>query len=209
VATLLLTTCDIRARDDAPEPGAERPTLWEWLGKDWAILFSHPDDFVRCELEIDRWLAVVQSAFAGCRIRPLALGSQASAGRASWVWQISRDASTVFLERPLPGDLSELELRARTLHLTISTLQPRRFVMVIDSSLNPRRTFTYSGLSDVPSPLELLGWADAARTHAALTEDSAISHTAHPCAHRHHKHRPGAACRHPAHERRSALASHC
>jgi hypothetical protein len=43
----------------------------------------------------------------------------------------------------------------------------RRFVMIIDSELRTRRTFSYSSLSDLPSPLEFLGWADTLRTKQA------------------------------------------
>jgi alkyl hydroperoxide reductase subunit AhpC len=158
VATLLLTTHGLPVAEDEPV------TLRAWLREDWAILFSHPGDFVRCELEMDRWLAVVQRAFAGCRIRPLALASSRQGAEEGWVTQVSGDSRVVVLEPPFVVNERAGDLRAAALHQGIGGLVGRRFVMVIDSTLASRRTFTYGGLSDVPSPLELLGWADATRT---------------------------------------------
>jgi hypothetical protein len=210
LATLLLTARDTPA--GCRTAGNEHTPLREWQRQDWTILFSHPDDFVRCEFEMDRWLALVQRAFAGCRIRPLALGPQADGGRQSWVAQASRDTRLVVLEEPGPAAATSPELRARALYRAIRTLRTRRFVMVIDSSLNPRRTFTYNGLADAPSPLELLGWADATRTRHSREEpaqEPASAQYAHPSAYRHHRHRPGAAaCRSPAHRDGVRRASH-
>jgi hypothetical protein len=199
VATLLLKTHELPA---AGESAAEPLTLSAWLREDWAILFSHPGDFVRCELEMDRWLAVVQRAFAGCRIRPLALGSSRMAEE-GWVTQVSGDSRVVVLAPPLVVNDLPPDLRAGALHQAIEGLHGRRFVMVIDSTLAPRRTFTYGGLSDVPSPLELLGWADATRTRHVRNpalEELQTRHLVHPTPARHHKHRPaGEACRRSVH----------
>ena len=43
--------------------------------------------------------------------------------------------------------------------------------MIIDNTLRIPKVFTYSDLSNLPSPLELLGWADALRMRqtAAVT----------------------------------------
>lgn len=186
MARLLLTT---RNATPAIDPSAECPSLRAWLRKDWAILFSHPDDFVRCDLEMDRWLAVVQRAFAGCRIRPLALASPE--GHEGWVAQVTGDARTVLLEEPSRENVRAVDLGALALHQDICSLAQRRFVMIIDETLRSRRTYCYSGLAGVPSPLELLGWADAARTRHGAGDDkpSATAHPAHVAAARQHRHR--------------------
>jgi alkyl hydroperoxide reductase subunit AhpC len=196
MATLQLTNHDVAA---AAEGTDEHPSLRTWLREDWAILFSHPGDFVRCELEIDRWLAVVQRAFAGCRVRPLALASQPPGKEAGWVTQVSGDSRMVLLEKPAGVDGRAGDLRLHALHDAIGALRQRRFVLVIDSALRVRRTFIYTGLSDVPSPLELLGWADATRTrHSRSTAHGELAPNHHPphlTAPRHHKHRlAGPAC---------------
>jgi alkyl hydroperoxide reductase subunit AhpC len=195
VATLLLTS---RNAPPAIDSSAECPSLRAWLRKDWAILFSHPDDFVRCDLEMDRWLAVIQRAFAGCRIRPLALASPTLEGHDGWVAQVTGDARTVLLEEPSRENVRAFDLGAHALHHDIRSLAQRRFVMIIDDTLRSRRTFCYSGLASVPSPLEFLGWADAARGRHGTGEEklsAATAHPAHTSVMRHHRHRPtGLAC---------------
>jgi alkyl hydroperoxide reductase subunit AhpC len=181
VATLLLTS---PAAIGANERTSECPSLRTWLRKGWAILFSHPDDFVRCDLEMDRWLAVVQRAFTGCRIRPLALESPAPVPHDGWVAKVSGDAGNVLLEEPSQKDTTAFDLRAHALHHHIRSLGRRRFVMIIDDELCSRKTFAYNGLADVPSPLEFLGWADAARARhstgeAADKPPAAVAHSPH------------------------------
>lgn len=190
VATLVLRSRNAPAASD---PSAEYPSLRAWLRKSWAILFSHPGDFVRCDLEMDRWLSVVERAFAGCRIRPLALASASREAQFGWVAQVSRDSRTVLLEEPSCEDASAFDPGAYALHHDIRALGQRCFVMIIDDMLRPRRTFGYSGLADVPSPLEFLGWADAIRAgHSAAEEkpSAARAHPSHLATPRHHKHRP-------------------
>lgn len=198
VATLLLASPNTVSSAHA----TECPSLRTWLRKDWAILFSHPDDFVRCELEMDRWLAVVERAFSGCRIRPLALASPVLEHHDTWVAQVTGDSRIVVLEKPSREDARAFDLGAHALHHDIESLGKRRFVMIIDDSLRPRRTFAYSGLASVPSPLEFLGWADAARARHSITEyadrpSAATAFPAHVAAVRHHTHHPtGGACQH-------------
>jgi alkyl hydroperoxide reductase subunit AhpC len=71
--------------------GTQTVSLRAWLREGWAVLFSHPNDFVRCELEMDRWLDVIQRAFAGKRMRPLALASGAAGVVGGWIAEVSGD----------------------------------------------------------------------------------------------------------------------
>jgi len=125
------------------------------LREGWAVLFSHPLDFVRCDFEMDRWLAVLRSAFSGSRVRPLARATSGALATASWIAAVSGDSRRV---RDLP---------AARLHGAIAALGAAHFVMIIDESLGNRRTLLYDTLQQVPSPLEVLGRADAARARLA------------------------------------------
>ncbi len=143
---------------------AETVSLRAWLREGWALLFSHPDDFVRCELEMDRWLAVIQRAFAGHRVRPLALASRAASAVGGWIGAVSGDQRQVLLcEAPRGADRA-FDPRSAALRAQIESFGQQHFVMVVDDCLYNRRTCSYSTLAEVPSPLEFLGWADAVRT---------------------------------------------
>lgn len=165
MAKLLLSAarCDTGV---LPHPGSLR----SWLGDSWALLFSHPRDFVRCELEMDRWLSVLQRTFAASRIKPLQLlSTSAQALEGSWIGEVSGDASLVPLFDVREALSNACDLQAYALREAIGALGRRRFVMLVDDSLRIRRTYAYSALADVPSPLEFVGWAAAARAKSAAT----------------------------------------
>jgi hypothetical protein len=147
------------------------PSLRSWLG-----LFSHSGDFVRCELEMDRWLSVLQRTFATARIKPLQLLSvPGQALEGSWVCEVSGDASLVPLSDAREAPSNACDLQVYALREAICALGRRRFVMIVDDSLRIRRTFAYSALAEVPSPLEFVGWAAAARAKGAATAWAAAS----------------------------------
>jgi hypothetical protein len=160
-----------------PEVAAETVSLRAWLREGWAVLFSHPNDFVRCELEMDRWLAVVQRAFAGKRMRPLALASRAAGVVGGWIAEVSGDRRLVLLSEPPRRAGRAFDLRSCALRAQLQSLGQQRFVMVVDDGLCNRRTFSYGTLAEVPSPLEFLGWADAVRTRQP--QHGALPHTGH------------------------------
>ncbi len=196
MATLMLAPRNAPVRT---EHASTSTSLRTWLREGWTILFSHPDDFARNDLEMDRWLVVVKRAFAARRIRPLALASATQNAQGSWIAQVSGDTSTVLLGDPIRENSSAVDLQARTLRAEI-TVPGRRFVMIIDNELRTRRTFTYSSLSDLPSPLEFLGWADTLRAKQAAASAAASPLVSAPREHqfysaRRHKHwHPGVAC---------------
>jgi len=169
VATLLLAS---RTRSAATQSGATHsvdlqqsltaPSLRAWLRGDWAILFSHPDDFVRYDLEMDRWLVVAKRAFAERGIRPIALASPTSDPERSWITQVSGDSRTVLLEDASQQHFGPVDLQTPVLREEIEQAQ-RRFVMIVDDELRQQKTFNYGTLSNLPSPLEFLGWTEALR----------------------------------------------
>jgi alkyl hydroperoxide reductase subunit AhpC len=158
---------------------AESISLRAWLREGWAVLFSHPHDFVRCELEMDRWLAVIQRAFTDKRVRPLALAPRAASAEGSWIAKVSADRRHVLLAEAPRRPARAFDLRSCALRAQIESLGQQRFVMVVDDGLYNRRTFSYGTLAEVPSPLEFLGWADAVRTREPLYGALADSGRAH------------------------------
>jgi alkyl hydroperoxide reductase subunit AhpC len=166
--------------DESLTDGAlkERAWLRPWLADNWALIFSHPGDFVRCELELDRWLSVTQQTFADCRIKPLELPSASSpAAHRSWVSEVSGDAREVQLLDPRETRATVHDLSAHALREEIVALGRRRFVMIVDEALRSRRTLPYSALAEIPSPLDFAGWAAAAHKR-----DSAPAGLARRCA---------------------------
>lgn len=193
MATLLLAQSN--------PPLMSSPSLRTWLGGSWAILFSHPDDFVSYDLELDRWLIIARRAFAERHIQPIALASPTLDPDRSWVTQVSGDNRAVLLENPAQQHFGPVDLQTPVLREALE--QPgRRFALIIDSALRIQKTFTYQGLSNLPSPLELLGWAEALRAKQtavrAVETDSRVTPLGHVhpfFAARRHKHRiPQVAC---------------
>jgi hypothetical protein len=163
VATLLLA-----AHTSSGTVQLTSASLRSWLRGDWAILFSHPDDFVSHDLEMDRWLVVTRQAFAGRGIRPMALASAALDPQRCWITEVSGDPRSVLLEDPSQQHFGPVDLQTPVLREALEQKE-RRFVMIIDGELRRQKTFSYDTLSGLPSPLEFLGWAEALRTKQMAT----------------------------------------
>jgi alkyl hydroperoxide reductase subunit AhpC len=209
VAILMLVTHN---GFDSAQRRLASPSLRTWLREGWAVLFSHPDDFVRNDLEMDRWLVVTKRAFAQRGIRPIALASPKLDVERSWVTQVSEDSRTVLLEDPAQQNFGPVDLQAPALREEIEQ-SGRRFVMIIDSALRKQKMFTYADLTNLPSPLEFLGWADALRAKQAAAAETNTrfvpdTYSHHFFAARRHKHRvPQLACT-PAMQTRHAIHAH-
>jgi alkyl hydroperoxide reductase subunit AhpC len=163
VATLLTHDASVTTRH-----ALTSPSLRTWLAEDWAILFSHPNDFVSCDLEMDRWLVIARGAFSDRRVRPIALGTAATRDQ-SWVTQLTGDERAVLLEDPRQHHFGPVDVQAPVLHQEIEQAG-RRFVLIIDNLLRVHKTFSYEQVSSLPSPLELLGWAHALRAKQAARQ---------------------------------------
>ncbi|HUN70869.1 MAG TPA: hypothetical protein VMU52_01065 [Steroidobacteraceae bacterium] len=138
--------------------------LRAWLAGRWAILFSHPGDFARQEMEMDRWLAVLGGSFETCAVAPVALARAGLVHDDSWLGSLAaldrRSAAVLALEPPPAGSL--MEMSAITLRVDIARGGPR-FAMIIDPGARCRRTLSYRPPVQLPSPLDLIGWAAALR----------------------------------------------
>jgi len=116
--------------------------LWEYIS-----LFSHPEDFVPCGLETDRWLILVRRAFQDHGIRSHALASSNMSLDRNLAFVVGGDVNPM-----TPGQLSASGCR---------------FVLILDDVLRVRRAFEYFDRSGLPSPLEFLGWAVVLRSRQA------------------------------------------
>src|SRR5262249_377314 len=79
---------------------------------------------------------------------------------------------------PAQQHFGPVDLQAPVLREAIER-RGQRFAMIIDNALHIRKTFTYSVLSNLPSPLELLGWADALRARQTVVTPRIPRHSQH------------------------------
>src|SRR5664279_3765614 len=70
MATLLVPWSGMTPSTDSLGGASVLP---EWLGDDWALLFSQPGDFSSDGFECDRWLSILHDEFQQRGVRPLAL----------------------------------------------------------------------------------------------------------------------------------------
>jgi hypothetical protein len=139
-------------------------SLRTWIAGRWAILFSHPEDFAQAQLEMDRWLSILGERFSARGVAAVELARAGQDPEEGWLGRLatlSRDSAAILsLDLPRPASLADFV--ACALRADIARCGPR-FAMVIDSDARCRRTLRYRVPGELPSPLELLGWAVALR----------------------------------------------
>jgi alkyl hydroperoxide reductase subunit AhpC len=147
-------------------PGASKGTgLRSWLGGRWGMLFSHPDDFVNCDFELDRWISVARGTFDLNNVWPLALATSGQRLDAGWVSQLTDDTGPIVLSMANAPDYEQLHgyrLKADILQACLQSGK-RRLVAIVDSNMKRRWTHTYDVPSSLPSPLELAQLAGVLR----------------------------------------------
>ena len=135
-------------------------TLRDWLQGRWALLFSHPHDFASYGFEMDRWIVHVQETFAAARACALSLASSEGIGN-TWVEEIGGSQIAIrWSDAHRIG--GAMQARERTLISTVIS-QQSRFVLILDESLRPRRTYSYAPSDRHPSPIDLAWMAQRLR----------------------------------------------
>ena len=162
-------------REDSAREGSHAPSLHAWLNGDWALLFSHPDDFAQYDLEADRWLTLLEHALVAARVRPIALASNVRGGLQGWIAHVNGANVRVQLARA--GQQSHvMDFRPHALRESIARAQTR-FVMIIDESLRLRRTFAYALGNQLPPLFDLITMALKVRGRSVASgEPRAASH---------------------------------
>jgi hypothetical protein len=141
-----------------------------WLSERWAILFSHPCDFDREELERERWLSVLSRSFREHRVQAIALARPVHDTRAAvpgWLAELGDGCAATLSIVPTRGAAPQICGSGLPAQISGSD---SRVVIIIDPDLRCRRTLRYRAALDAPSPLELLGWAVALRERDSRRE---------------------------------------
>lgn len=135
-------------------------SLRAWLAGRWAILFSHPDDFAQEQLEADRWLSILSRSFDGRGVAPVALARAGRDPEQGWLGRLAAldywSAAILALEPLQPGAVADFSASALRAH--VACYGPR-FALIVDSNLRCRRALSYRLPDELPSPLDLIGWA--------------------------------------------------
>lgn len=152
-------------------------SLRTWLGDRWAILLSHPEDFAQEQLEVDRWVSVLSRSFEARAVAPVALACPGHDPEQGWLGRLAaldHGAAAILVPAPAANTLTDLATGA--LRALVARVGPR-FAMILDSDLRCRRALSYRRPAELPSPLELIGWAVALRksTHSGHSRVTAIS----------------------------------
>lgn len=147
-----------------PRRLADAMSLRAWLAGRWAILFSHPGDFAQEQLEMDRWISILNQSLDARGVAAVALLGAGHDLEAGWLVRLAAlngdRAARLSLDPRQPERLADFA--AGALRADIAR-NGQRFAMIIGPDLRCRRALRYRPPAELPSPLDLIGWAVALR----------------------------------------------
>lgn len=141
MATLIVA--DRQTLPAAPVP-QRLTTLLDWLDDQWAVLFSHPEDFAPHPSTPAGFITLLAEDFAEYGVKPLVLADASNS--ASWLEYAGADASTVVLDDG-QADAQVVDLAEHSLLSKLNRMDSP-FVMVIDANGRCRSTITYRARRD-------------------------------------------------------------
>jgi len=151
---------------------SDAASLRAWLANRWAILFSHAEDFAQEQLEMDRWVSVLSRSFDGRDVSAVALARAGRDPEQDWPGRLAAlgpGCAAVLTPDPAASPVADLATGA--LRALIARSGPR-FAMILDSNLRCRRALSYRPPAELPSPLDLIGWAVALRRRDGIAPGS-------------------------------------
>jgi alkyl hydroperoxide reductase subunit AhpC len=141
--------------------------LHEFIGADWALLFSNPEDFQHRGRHQERWLHDLRYELGSRALHALAVKRDSGLPEASWIDELSARHEFVHLREPPFAAADAISFAARLLRGELLTLQSR-FVLIVDASLKRREVLKYSNGRGNLSVLDLLASVDARRRPAPI-----------------------------------------
>ena len=140
-----MATLTLSNTNDLTAP-AKGMRLREWLGGQWAVLFSNPEDFAPHPSTPEGFITLLADDFAACGVKPISLADNRGTDAAgSWLDFAGADNTQVVLHDDAAGG-SIVDLAAHTLATKLHRLAAR-FVIVLDEKARCRTTITYNDYS--------------------------------------------------------------
>ena len=144
-----------------------RCDLHEFIGGDWALLFSNPEDFQQSGRHKERWLNDLRYELGSRALHSLAVKRDQGQPEASWIDELESAREYVHLREPPFAAADAISFAVRLLRGELLTLQSR-FVLIVDASLKRREVLKYSSGRGNLSVFDLLASVDARRRPGSI-----------------------------------------